>query len=215
MSKRTKLLRKENSEAEKSLSEESSNIQTDIVVYIRNANISAYNQEVVRRDIIQMLLDGEKRGQSPVDVIGEDYKAFCDSVISEMPQLSAKQRILSSIRDILPAICALFGIWIVFSFISRLIGYEDWTHIPLTVFELMGGAVIVITANVIVVYITKYTFENKPKRLAAVLTALALLTAAAFLLIPNIVIISPHIAVAVAFVILVYIIYAVIDNSLD
>lgn len=215
MSKRTKLLNRENSEAEKNLSEESSTIQTDIVVYIRNANISEYNKEIVRRDIIQMLLDGEKRGQSPSDVIGDDYKAFCDAVISEMPQLSAKERILTSIRDVLPAICALFGIWIVFSLISSLINGEDWMHIPLTVFELIAGVVIVIAANIIVVYITKYSFEDKPKRLAAALTALVALTVAAFLLIPNIVIVTPHIAAALTFAVLVYIIFILIDKSLD
>lgn len=215
MSKRTKLLNRENSEAEKNLSEESSTIQTDIVVYIRNANISEYNKEIVRRDIIQMLLDGEKRGQSPSDVIGDDYKAFCDAVISEMPQLSAKERILTSIRDVLPAICALFGIWIVFSLISSLINGEDWTHIPLTVFELIAGAVIVIAAQLIVVYITKYSFENKNTRLVVILAVILLLTVAAYLLIPNVVIMSPHIAVSAAFVILVYIILKVIDNALD
>lgn len=215
MSKRTKLLNRENSEAEKNLSEESSTIQTDIVVYIRNANISEYNKEIVRRDIIQMLLDGEKRGQSPSDVIGDDYKAFCDAVISEMPQLSAKERILTSIRDVLPAICALFGIWIVFSLISSLINGEDWTHIPLTVFELIAGAVIVIVAQLIVVYITKYSFENKNTRLVVILAVILLLTVAAYLRIPNVVIMTPHIAVSAAFVMLVYIILKVIDNALD
>ena len=215
MSKRTKLLNRENSEAEKNLSEESSTIQTDIVVYIRNANISEYNKEIVRRDIIQMLLDGEKRGQSPSDVIGDDYKAFCDAVISEMPQLSAKERILTSIRDVLPAICALFGIWIVFSLISSLINGEDWTHIPLTVLELIAGAVIVIVAQLIVIYITKYSFENKNTRLIVILAVILLLTVAAYLLIPNVVIMSPHIAVSAAFVMLVYIIFKVIDNALD
>lgn len=185
------------------------------MVYIRNANISEYNKEIVRRDIIQMLLDGEKRGQSPSDVIGDDYKAFCDDVISEMPQLSAKERILTSIRDVLPAICALFGIWIVFSLISSLINGEDWTHIPLTVFELIAGAVIVIVAQLIVVYITKYSFENKNTRLVVILAVILLLTVAAYLLIPNVVIMSPHIAVSAAFVMLVYIILKVIDNALD
>lgn len=215
MSKRTKLLNRENSEAEEGLSELSSAIQTDMVVYIRNANISEYNKEIVRRDIIQMLLEGEKRGQAPKDVIGEDYKAFCDAVISEMPQLSTKQRILTSIRDVLPAICALFGIWIVFSLISCLTSGEDLTHIPLTVFELIAGVVIVIAAELIVVYITKYSFESKPTRLVLILTALVLLTVVAYLLIPNAVIMSPHIAVVIAFVILVYIIFKLIDNKLD
>lgn len=67
----------------------------------------------------------------------------------------------------------------------------------------------------IVVYITKYSFENKNTRLVVILAVILLLTVAAYLLIPNVVIMSPHIAVSAAFVMLVYIIFKVIDNSLD
>lgn len=35
-----------------------------------------------------MLLECERRRQSVSDIIGDDYKAFCDSVISEVPQLT-------------------------------------------------------------------------------------------------------------------------------
>lgn len=161
MSKRSKLLREENNEAEKKLSKETNDILTDIVVYIRNGNISDYSQELVRRDITQMLLDGENRGLSAAEIVGEDYKAFCDAVISEMPQLSPIQRVLTGIRDILPAICAGCAIWTVFSVIGQLIKGEDWTHVPLTVSELITGVCIVLLAVLIVVYITKNVFCRK------------------------------------------------------
>lgn len=95
MSKRTKLLRKENNELEKQIKADNDQILTDMVVYIRSANISSYDQERVRRDLWQMLLDGERRGMTPEEVIGDDYKAFCDAVISEIPHLSYRQRFLS------------------------------------------------------------------------------------------------------------------------
>ena len=50
------------------LSEATNEILTDIVVYIRCANISEYEQERVRRDIYDMLLEGERRGRSVSDI---------------------------------------------------------------------------------------------------------------------------------------------------
>lgn len=65
MSKRTKILQKENNELEKQIQNDSNkSILTDIVVYIRSANISPYHQEKVRRDIWEMIVDGEKRGEA-------------------------------------------------------------------------------------------------------------------------------------------------------
>ena len=51
MSREAKALKKENNELEKQLSKETEDIQTDMVVYIRSANISELDQERVRRDI--------------------------------------------------------------------------------------------------------------------------------------------------------------------
>ena len=60
-----------------------------------------YEQEKVRRDIIQMLIDGEKRETSAREVIGEDYREFCDSIVAEIPHMSRKEKVLVFIRDTL------------------------------------------------------------------------------------------------------------------
>ena len=77
MSKQVRQLLRENNEMEKLLSEDGRSVMTDIVVYLRCADISDIDQEQVRRDIMQMLIDGEARGMSPYEVIGEDYRVFC------------------------------------------------------------------------------------------------------------------------------------------
>ena len=218
MSKRSKLLREENNESEKKLSKETNDVLTDIVVYIRNGNISDYSQELVRRDITQMLIDGENRGLSAAEIVGEDYKAFCDAVISEMPQLSPTQRVLTGIRDVLPAICAGCAIWTVFSVIGQLIKGGDWTHVPLTVSELITGVCIVLMAVLIVVYITKNVFAERPMKIILSVIAVLCIAATAYLLIPNsttAVLMSPHIAVILAFIVVVYIIYGILDEALD
>lgn len=37
----------------------------DMVVYLRSAPVSEYNQELVRRDIGRMFLDAQRRGTPP------------------------------------------------------------------------------------------------------------------------------------------------------
>lgn len=77
MSKRTRLLLRENNALESELSrEEDREVLTDITVYLRTANISQYYQEKVRRDIWQMLVDGERRGETAREVLGEDHRRF-------------------------------------------------------------------------------------------------------------------------------------------
>ena len=89
MSRQTKQLMKENNDLALQLHEGDNRILTDIVVYIRGADISAYRQELVRRDITQMILDGEQRGDTAEDIIGGDYKTFCDNVLKEVPRLTS------------------------------------------------------------------------------------------------------------------------------
>ena len=65
MSKRTKeLLRENNAWEKKMLSKENQDVMTDIVVYLRSAPISEYEQELVRRDIAMMLAEGQVDGRS-------------------------------------------------------------------------------------------------------------------------------------------------------
>ena len=66
MSRRVRKMLKENNELEQQLSDEGRKVLTDIVVYLRGVPVSMYEQEKVRRDITQMLIDGEKRGSLQV-----------------------------------------------------------------------------------------------------------------------------------------------------
>ena len=64
MNKRTKILRNESGRMAEKISKDGRQVLEDMVLYIRGVDISAYDQERVRRDITQMILDGEHRGQS-------------------------------------------------------------------------------------------------------------------------------------------------------
>lgn len=92
------------------LSGEAKDVLRNVTGYIQRFGISRQDQEKGRRDIAEMILEGEKRGISVKDTIGEDYQAFCDSVLAEMPRMSSREKCLNIIRDI----CIFLAVWLPF-----------------------------------------------------------------------------------------------------
>lgn len=214
MSREARVLRDENNELEKQLDYKTNDILTDIVVYIRSANISDIDQENVRRDITQMLIDARGRGENADDVIGGDYKAFCDAIIAEIPKMSTKQRVMTAIRDTLPALGLLIGIWVVFSVAEQIINGETWYVTPVSVTDILGGAAMLILATLIVVYITKNSFNAKPAALVCLILLITAVVLCAALLLPNRIIFSPNIAADAALIIVIFAAHKIIDNKL-
>lgn len=107
MNKRTKMLKNESEQMAEKISKEGRQVLEDMVLYIRGVDISAYDQERVRRDITQMILDGEQRGQTASSVIGGDYHVFCDSVLEEIPRLTGGHKVMLCVRDICGAMSVL------------------------------------------------------------------------------------------------------------
>ncbi len=214
MSREARVLRDENNELEKQLDDKTNDILTDIVVYIRSANISDIDQENVRRDITQMLIDARGRGENADDVIGGDYKAFCDAIIAEIPKMSTKKRVMTAIRDTLPALGLLIGIWVVFSVAEQIINGETWYVTPVSVTDILGGAAMLILATLIVVYITKNSFNAKPAALVCLILLITAVVLCAALLLPNRIIFSPNIAADAALVIVIFAAHKIIDNKL-
>lgn len=214
MSREARVLRDENNELEKQLDDKTNDILTDIVVYIRSANISDIDQENVRRDITQMLIDARGRGENADDVIGGDYKAFCDAIIAEIPKMSTKKRVMTAIRDTLPALGVLIGIWAVFSVIEQIINGATWYVTPVSVTDILGGAAMLILATLIAVYITKNSFNAKPAALVCLILLITAVVLCAALLLPNRIIFSPNIAADAALVIVIFAAHKIIDNKL-
>ena len=214
MNKRARILRNENNKFEEKLSKETNDVLTDIVVYIRSANISELDQERVRRDITQMLIDGEARGESAADVIGGDYKAFCDEIIPEIPKLSRAKRVLTAVRDTLPALMMLFAIWAAFSVLKQIINGQTWYITPLSISDIITGAALLIAATLIVVYITKNSFDSRPAPLVCLVLLIIAIALCGALLSPEKAVFSPHIAADAALLAVLYAVYKIIDNRL-
>lgn len=212
MNKAARMLRDENNELELGLSSEANDVMTDIVVYIRSANISAMNQEKVRRDIGQMLLEGERRGQSAADIIGGDYKAFCDSVISEVPQLTPWQRALSLTSDALLGIIIMLAIWTIFAPLRQLANGGEWYIVTVRTSDLIEASAIIAAAFFIVGYICKNSFKPKKAVFAVGIIAIVAACFVAFLLIPDAVLLNMHIGISVLILAVLLAVYFVIDK---
>ena len=216
MNQRTKSLLQENNQTEKQLSDVSQQVLTDIVVYLRTAPISMYRQETVRRDITRMLLDGEARGDDAKSVIGDDYQAFCDNVIAELPPLSGRARALGALRDVLPAAVVLLLIWLVGRLAEYIAGVSVWPALTVTVGDVLGGVLLLAVASAAAM-ICRTAFSTR-KRVSALLFALlfiglfAALCAGFFLKQP---LLTVHFAAALFVPLALFGAYKLLDAKLD
>ena len=174
MRKKTKQLLEENNRAEKALSVSGQALLTDMVVYLRSSRISTWEQEQVRRDITQMLLDAEARSEQAEAVIGSDPKEFCDSIIAELPPMPRWMSLLCAVRDGLLAAAVLMAIWFGFGVLQGLLGVGSRPKLTLTIGQLLSGAGILLTACGVVYWICRHSFSTGEKKLPWVLLFLVL-----------------------------------------
>lgn len=217
MSRRVKEMLKENNELEQQLSDEGRKVLTDIVVYLRGVPVSMYEQEKVRRDIIQMLIDGEKRETSTREVIGEDYREFCDSIVAEIPHMSRKEKVLVCIRDTLPALIVLLVIWCAGRLAEVLAGVLPSFNCPVTLGNLVGGILLLAGAEGLITLLTKYAFESSRsfnKKWGSVLVIVFIAAVFANYLITYKVF-RIHLGLAVVLTLAIFVAYRILDSSVD
>lgn len=147
-----KLLRQNNAR-EKALSPESQAGMTDVVVYLRGQDLSRLAQEEIRRDILDMVLAGEARGQTMQQVIGLDYRTFCDEIVAAVPRRPRWVRALAAVDDILPAVTLLLAIWTAQKILSALLAGQPVLWLTLTVGEGISLACIVAVAVGLVTWV--------------------------------------------------------------
>ncbi|MBE6049337.1 MAG: hypothetical protein E7214_01405 [Clostridium sp.] len=153
-------LQKKNNKDEEAIYKENNDIYTNMIVYLRTSKINGYNQELVRQDLIQMILDGQERGDNIEKVIGGNYKEVCDEIIESMPKETKGEKLKSIFKLSLTLIWIIGIVVTIESILSKLVGKSLEWNFTLTVGELINGLVIIILANLIVTYICKTAFEE-------------------------------------------------------
>ena len=74
MKKQCRELMKKNNKREKAIHKNNDELYTNMIVYLRGSDMTEYNQELVREDLIEMILDGQNRGDDIQKVMGDNYK---------------------------------------------------------------------------------------------------------------------------------------------
>lgn len=215
MRRKTKLLLQENNRAEEALSAKGRELLTDIVVYLRGFRVSTWEQELVRRDITEMLLDAEARGDDAAAVIGPDPKEFCDEIIRALPPMPRWESLLCALRDGLLSAAVLMAIWLVSEALQALLGAGSWPELTLTLGQLLSGAGILLTAFGVVYWICRRSFtvgEKKGPWALLFLIVFALLCMGIFLRQPVAVLSFPAAACIAA---ATFIVYKLMDARLD
>ncbi len=170
MNKTTKQLLEENNRRGEQLTPENQKILVDIVAYLRGSSASTYQQELVHRDILDMLQEGEARGQTAPQVIGEDYQTFCDEILAELPKRSMKQHIVYALSTVSLSAAGLLSIWLVFRLFEAPFQNRPFTPwLPMTLGQLLGGIMLIAYSYGLVEHICRNSFEDRdPSRLQVI-----------------------------------------------
>ena len=170
MNKATKQLLEENNRRGEQLTPENQKILVDIVAYLRGSSASTYQQELVHRDILDMLQEGEARGQTAAQVIGEDYQAFCDEILAELPKRSAGQQTVYGLSVVSLSAAVLLSIRLVFFLVEAPFQNRAFTPwFPMTLGQLLGGIMLITYSYSLVEHICRNSFEDRdPSRLQVI-----------------------------------------------
>lgn len=156
---------KENYEISKKLNKQNDRIYTDIVCYIRVSSINGIEQEEIISDILDMFLRCQKDGKAIEEVIGNDYKAFCVSVIESVSQNKISiNKIKEYLWTIVNCIFILLSIDFVFNYIPKLIKSKAVVNYQFNASFFITTSIIIFLSFAIVKYIGKNSFKFSKKR---------------------------------------------------
>ncbi|WP_085832620.1 hypothetical protein [Clostridium merdae] len=171
MNLKSKQLNRSNNKLDKNLFPEYVPVMVDMVCYLRASHLSEYHQEIVRQDLLEMLLSAQERGDSIESVIGNDYKTFCDEIIASLPARTVPQRICGALSTFFQCAAILSVIGVLFSKDTYRIIRTAFTNQPVDflisvpISSVISFALIIAFSAFIVQSICKTVFQTEKKRL--------------------------------------------------
>lgn len=221
-------LRVLNNKLDEQINEENQPLFTDMICYIRSANISGVSQEMVRHDLTEMILSAQSRGENIKDVIGEDFKEFCDEVILNLPSKTRRKKWIERLDTLCLCISILGAINIVFSLdfinmIKNIILKQPLNYDIHVSTGMVISVILIITASVFIVdMITKNALkkENESNRVKSVLGggAIAVALMVLFILTWKLgkqILFSINIFLAIAVIIVFFIVHKVFSQIIS
>lgn len=165
MNRAANILRKKNNELDKKLSEKNIPIMTDMIVYLRVSNITDEQVEIVRQDLLDMVLTAQDRGDDISSIIGVDYQTFCDEILQSATPKTLKERVIEGLSIIFRSLYFLLAINVIVSpatrdLIKNLINKQPIDmRFPISVGLIMSIVIIVGASYLIVLFIGKKSFK--------------------------------------------------------
>lgn len=163
MNKKCKKLLKSNIKREKEIHGDNAKIYSNMIVYLRSADMSRYNQELVREDLIQMIVDGQNRGDDINKIMGNNYKEICDDIMEALPRKTKKEKIAAALELSLSSVWILGIIYIGKVILENIITKNDNWVFNLYLGDIINMSIIVLAANLVVYYLSKNAFKTKDK----------------------------------------------------
>ena len=156
-----KKLRKENNKSETSLSKSTNLVLTDMIVYLHSSDLCEYDIEIIRKELIGMAAEAQMRGQAFEEVVGEDYKGFCDDLIQNGRKKSKQEKFI----EIAYVIVVGFGVLFVYEIVSQAIiaavkgVSSDLLKMDISLGFVISSLCALIAANLVYLIFSKYAFE--------------------------------------------------------
>lgn len=170
-------MQKESTALEKGVKKENDKDYTNMIVYLRGARISLLSQEMIRRDLLNMLLDGQERGEGINEIFGNDLKGFLDEIIESHPvELKKDNNLLLTLKNFF----LVFGIFLFAEILFETIkgGLQGEGLISLSLFTFLTPLILAVGPVYFVNRLIHEAFEEskKTKVLFFLFTALFLLS---------------------------------------
>lgn len=164
-----------------------------------------------------MIIDGEHRGMTVKDVIGGDYRTFCDNVIAEIPEMSSKERMLSLVRTVLHSAVVLMVIWFAFAAIDQFTGSNSWPYFTITAGNVISGVLLIVAAFLIFNVVSKTSLSDNTSANWKVFftTFIAFLICMCVNVFIEQSLFKLHALIAAAGIIILFVIYKVLDAKVD
>ncbi|SCK03373.1 Protein of uncharacterised function (DUF1129) [uncultured Clostridium sp.] len=163
MRRECKELLKQNNKREKIINKFNIDIYTQMIVYMRESDIDEYTQELIRADLIEMIIDGQERGDDIKKVMGGNYKEICDEIINTFSKKSKKQRLMEILNTSLSSIWILGGISVIQTLIFDFSKEDKMHNYELSLGNLLSIIILTVIANIIIKYLCKNSFDSLNK----------------------------------------------------
>ncbi len=102
-------LRKENNHAETQLSRENSDLITRMYSYLLASDLTVFEVETIRKDLTGMAIEAQMRERTFAEIVGDNYKQFCDDLIENGRKKTRLVKILEVVEVVLYATLALLS----------------------------------------------------------------------------------------------------------